>query len=55
MGSFSRKYAATMGIEVSEVMSLFEFRPISVGRDVLLYGAKFKFFYAFHSVPTIGF
>ena len=55
MGSFTRKYAATMGAKVNEVMSLFEFRPVCIGKDILLHGATFRFFYSFHSVPTIGF
>lgn len=55
MASFTRKYSATMGSSIAHVMSLFEFRPVTIGRETLIYGAKFKFFYSFHSVPTIGF
>lgn len=55
MGSFTRKYAAVMGVPEGAVLGLFEFRPVPVFKDVIINGATFNFFYSFHAIPSIGF
>ena len=50
-----RKYSALTRIPIEEFRSLFVFRPVVIGRKIDIAGAKFKFFYSYHSIPTIGF
>eukprot|EP00736_Rhodelphis_marinus_P002260 Rmarinus@m.16527 len=55
MNSFIRKYAATSGLDASLLRKLFIFRPVKIGQPSRLHGAEFRFFYALHSIPCIGF
>ena len=54
MGSFIRKYAAICKMEVSELQTLFEYRPVTIGHPLEISGAKFVFFYSFHAIPCVG-
>lgn len=53
--SFMRKYSAITGVPLSDVNKLVRFRPIRIGHRIKIHGADFRFFYSFHSIPTIGF
>ena len=53
MESFSRKYAALAAMSLEEIQSLFNFRPVTIGKELEIFGAKFKFFYSFHMIPCI--
>lgn len=55
MSSFLRKYSALSGICESEMKQLFIFRPVTLGTKLNIFGAQFEFFYAFHTIPCIGF
>jgi len=55
MNSFLRKYSALTFVSDDFLMRLFTFFPIKIGNPVFIHGAKFKFFYSLHSIPTIGF
>lgn len=54
MNSFLRKYSALTGMPTDILTKLFKFRPIIMGAPLNLNGGIFRFFYAFHSLPTIG-
>eukprot|EP01017_Pseudomicrothorax_dubius_P028945 TRINITY_DN3484_c0_g1_i3.p1 TRINITY_DN3484_c0_g1~~TRINITY_DN3484_c0_g1_i3.p1 ORF type:complete len:539 (-),score=139.45 TRINITY_DN3484_c0_g1_i3:142-1758(-) len=55
LGSFVRKYSALTGMAEPYIRSLFTFRPAKIGEDIIVHGAKFRFFYSLHSIPCIGF
>lgn len=55
LGSFLRKYSALTGMPVQNFRDLFHFRPATIGSYIDLLGASFRFFYAYHSIPCIGF
>ena len=55
MTSFIRKYAAMADMTEKDLQTLFEFRPVTIGHDLYISGAKFKFYYSFHAIPCIGF
>jgi len=55
MASFLRKYSALSGMGNEELKHLFIFRPVTLGITLNIYGANFRFFYAFHTIPCIGF
>ncbi len=55
MGSFVKKYAAIMNISHQRLKELFRFKPVIINAPLYINGAKFKFFYSFHSIPAIGF
>ncbi|KAL4474591.1 hypothetical protein ABPG73_016094 [Tetrahymena malaccensis] len=55
MNSFLRKYSALSGMGIEELKHLFIFRPVTLGTSINIYGANFRFFYAFHTIPCIGF
>lgn len=55
MNSFLRKYAAFSGEDVEQLKTLFEFRPVYMGRPFYLHGGEFQITYSVHSIPTIGF
>ncbi|CAD8146794.1 unnamed protein product [Paramecium pentaurelia] len=55
MYSFLRKYSAISNLSQEQIKSLFIFRPAILGVPLNIYGAEFEFFYAFHSIPCIGF
>ena len=53
--SFVAKYSALTGLRPAELRSLFEFCPVTVGPKITLAGAKFRFHYSLHPIPTLGF
>lgn len=53
--SFIRKYSAITGVKISEVNKLARFRGVKIGHPINIHGARFRFFYSFHSIPAIGF
>ncbi len=55
MRSFLKKYSSLTGEPVSNLIRLFDFRPVYIGKPVFMHGARFNFFYTLHSIPTIGF
>lgn len=55
MGSFIRKYTSVCKMDPTELQSLFEYRPITIGHDLEINGGKFNFFYSLHVIPCIGY
>lgn len=55
MESFLRKYSALTKIPKKELLELFNFQPIIIGRPVMINGGEFNFHYALHSIPSVGF
>lgn len=55
MRSFVAKYSALTGLRQEELGNLFEFCPVTLGRPLTLLGARFRFHYTLHSIPTLGF
>ena len=55
MSSFLRKFSAITDLTTSEISKLFQYRTVKIGQPYYLLGAKFVFFYSFHSIPTLGF
>ena len=55
MKSFLKKYSSLTGETVSYLISLFDFRPVYIGKPVFMHGARFRFHYTLHSIPAIGF
>ncbi len=55
MKSFLKKYSSLTGEPVSYLLNLFDFRPVYIGKPVYMHGARFRFHYTLHSIPTIGF
>ena len=53
--SFLRKSEAITNLEQARFSAILDFRPVPIGRDLHLNGARFRFFYTLHSIPTIGF
>lgn len=53
--SFRRKYSSLLGVEPEFFDNICDFRPIRVGKEINIENAIFKFHYALHSIPTIGF
>ena len=53
--SFLGKYSALADVSADYLMSLFNFKPIVIGKPVFIRGARFDFFHALHSIPSIGF
>lgn len=53
--SFLRKYSAISNIERGEMNRLIRFRTVYVGHPVSICGAKFYFYYSFHSIPALCF
>ena len=53
--SFLRKYSAISGNSVAQLMALFHFHPVRIGRPVYIHGGRFDFSYTLHSIPTISF
>jgi len=50
-----RRYAALSGLDVEFLLTIFEFRPVSIGSPLRLRFAEFNFFYSLHTIPCIGF
>jgi CRP-like cAMP-binding protein len=55
MESFLRKYSSLTKIPKKELMELFNFMPIVIGKPTMIGGAEFHFHYALHSIPSTGF
>lgn len=55
MESFLRKYCALTKIPKREMLELFDFQPIIIGRPTFINGGEFNFHYALHSIPSVGF
>jgi ribonuclease BN (tRNA processing enzyme) len=55
MESFVRKYSALTDLPQEYIKTLFDFRPVKIGHATRVNGAEFQFFYALHSIPTVGF
>ncbi len=55
MESFIRKYSALTKIPRKELLELFHFQPIIIGRPLMINGGEFNFHYALHSIPSVGF
>eukprot|EP01006_Ploeotia_vitrea_P034141 TRINITY_DN65715_c3_g15_i1.p1 TRINITY_DN65715_c3_g15~~TRINITY_DN65715_c3_g15_i1.p1 ORF type:complete len:944 (+),score=511.27 TRINITY_DN65715_c3_g15_i1:53-2884(+) len=55
LGSFMRKYSAISGLDQSFLAKLFEFRPVTIGERITVYGGQLRFFYSLHSIPCVGF
>ena len=55
MNSFLRKYSGLSDMSIEELKALFIFRPVIIGTTINIYGGYFRFFYALHTIPCIGF
>lgn len=55
LGSFLRKYSAISGMSTDFLRRTFTWVPVRIGEVMRIHGADLRFFYAFHSIPTIGF
>ena len=55
MESFLRKYSALTGVASDELIRLFDFYPVQIGKPVFIHGARLDFYYSLHSIPTIAF
>ncbi|EQA46706.1 cyclic nucleotide-binding domain protein [Leptospira broomii serovar Hurstbridge str. 5399] len=55
MESFLRKYSSLTKIPKKELLELFNFQPIIIGRPSMIMGGEFNFHYALHSIPSVGF
>jgi CRP-like cAMP-binding protein len=55
MHSFVAKYSAITKLRSEEFRTLFEFEPITIGTPTTVAGAKFRFKYNLHPIPTLGF
>ncbi|MCX8096470.1 MAG: cyclic nucleotide-binding domain-containing protein, partial [Spirochaetes bacterium] len=53
--SFKRKYSSLLGVKPEFFDNICEFRPIRIGKEINIENAIFKFHYALHSIPTVGF
>lgn len=53
--SFVRKYRSFLGLDSEELEKLFDFQPLLVGPRVNILGARFRFWYTLHPIPTLGF
>lgn len=54
-GSFVRKYRSLLGLDGEELEKLFDFQPLLVGPKINILGARFRFWYTLHPIPTLGF
>ena len=55
MESFVRKYRSLLGLDSEELEKLFDFQPLLVGPKISILGARFRFWYTLHPIPTLGF
>lgn len=55
LGSFLRKYSALSGLSEDLLRRTFSFHPVKIGAPTRCHGAELWFFYALHSIPTVGF
>lgn len=52
---FIRKYRSLLDLKGKELETLFDFRPVLVGPKINILGARFRFWYTLHPIPTLGF
>lgn len=55
MRSFVTKYATLIRITPQDFRALFEFVPLTIGARTTIAGARFRFRYTLHPIPTLGF
>ncbi|MFN3603195.1 MAG: cAMP/cGMP-dependent 3',5'-cyclic-AMP/GMP phosphodiesterase [Leptonema sp. (in: bacteria)] len=55
LDSFLRKYVALTKIPREELYELFDFVNVVIGKEYQIHGATFRFNYALHSIPSLGF
>lgn len=55
MESFVRKYRSLLGLDSEELTKLFDFQPLLMGPKLSILGARFRFWYTLHPIPTLGF
>lgn len=55
MESFVRKYRSLIGLDQSEFSKLFDFQPLILGPWITILGARLRFWYTLHPIPTLGF
>lgn len=55
MESFLRKYCELTEIPRKEIINLFDFQAVIMGKPSYINGAQFNFFYSLHSIPAMGF
>ncbi len=55
LASFLKKYTALTNVSSEYLMSLFNFKPVVIGKPLFIRGARIDFHYALHSIPSIGF
>jgi len=55
MQSYLRKCSVMLKVKPEELAHLFTFHAVKIGKVQTILGADFSFFYACHSIPTIGF
>ena len=55
LNSFLKKYGAISGLSPDLLRRTFTYMPVRIGETMRIHGAELRFFYAFHSIPTIGF
>lgn len=53
--SFVRKYRSLLGLDREELEKLYDFQPLLVGPRINILGARFRFWYTLHPIPTLGF
>jgi CRP-like cAMP-binding protein len=55
MDSFLKKYSALTQISRRTLTQMFDFIPVIMGKPTYIYGGEFHFYYALHSIPSMGF
>lgn len=50
-----KKYAALSTMNKDFLQRILKFRPISIGAPMMIKTCRFKFFYTFGLVPSLGF
>lgn len=55
MESFVRKYRSLLRLDSAELEKLFDFQPLLMGPKLSILGARFRFWYTLHPIPTLGF
>ncbi len=55
INSFLRKYSCISNMKIQTLKKLCSIRYVKVGHSCMILGARFKFSYAFHSIPTLRF
>lgn len=53
--SFVRKYRSLIGLDQEELRKLVDFQPLLLGPKINILGARFRFWYTLHPIPTLGF